>query len=111
MQAPPVKKFLLIDKGNSFEYHQDAHSHKAWEYLSMVKKFIITLVVLVVLWWCFGFVEAIRDSHAGQTTPQLLENMKTIKDPIRKSGYRTYAETFVKKPTSMDTVNEMFEEE
>lgn len=77
----------------------------------MFKKIIITLIVLVVLWWCFGFVEAIRDSHAGQTTPQLLENMEAIKDPIRKSGYRSYAKTFVKKPTSMDVVDEMFEEE
>ena len=77
----------------------------------MAKKIIITVIVLAALWWCFGFVEAIRDSSNGQSTPQLLENMKAIKDPIRKSGYRTYATTFVKKPTSMDVVDEMFEEE
>lgn len=76
----------------------------------MVKKIIILFIVLGALWWCFGFVEAIRDSSAGQSTPQLLEKMETIADPIRKSGYRTYAKTFVKKPTSMDTVDKMFEE-
>lgn len=77
----------------------------------MLKKTIIYLVVLAALWWCFGFVEAINDSSKGRSSPQLLEKMETIKDPIRKSGYRTYATTFVKKKTSMDAVDEMFEGE
>lgn len=75
----------------------------------MGKKVVVTILVLAALWWCFGFVEAMRDSGAGKSTPELMERMKAVKDPIRRGGYRTFAETFVKKPTSMDAVDEMFE--
>lgn len=76
----------------------------------MVKKIIWILIIAVAVWWCCGFVGAIMDHRDGMKAPEMNARMEQIKDPVRKSGYRTYTQNFTEEKPSKKALDEVLGE-
>lgn len=72
-----------------------------------MKKIIVILVLALLGWWASGFVNAIIDHRGGMKAPAMKAKTEQFKDPVRKSGYRTYAQNFTDEKPSRKALDEV----
>lgn len=76
----------------------------------MTKKIIIGVIVAIVIWWSWGFVDAIMDHRGGMKYPEMKSKTEQFKDPVRKSGYRTYTNNFAEEKSTKKALDEVLGE-